>query len=86
MISKIKNYIFSACCALFCAVAALPVLAQEATVTPGTPTVPTIVSTEGLQVSLVNSLQGWVLIGLGVGIALVVVLLGWRWIRKFMGR
>lgn len=87
MINKIKNFVFSSAVALFCVASALPVLAQDPpAVTPQAPTVPEIVSTSGLQVSLVNSLQGWILIGLGVGIACVVVLLGWKWIRRFMGR
>lgn len=84
---KFTTYFMAAVAALFCGSAALPVLAQEgSTITPQAPTVTPIVDTAGLQTTLVTNLQSWVIIGLSVGIILLVVFLGWKWIRRFMGR
>lgn len=69
------------------AVASLPslVLADDTT-TPGAPTVSNIVDTSGIQATLVSALSEWIIIGLGVGITLVAVFMGWKWLRRFMGR
>lgn len=84
---KLTSYIMAAAAALFCGTAALPSFAQEqSAITPQAPTVTPIVDTTGLQTTLVSNLQTWVIIGLSVGIILLVVFMGWRWIRRFMGR
>lgn len=84
---KLSNWFFGACCALFCAMSALPVFAQESSaITPGTPTVDNLVSPSSIQTTLLTSLQSWILVGVGIGISVLVAFLGWKWIRRFMGR
>lgn len=81
---KLSNWFLGACAALFCAVSALPALAEDPPA--NAPTVDTLVDTSTLQSTLITSLQSWVLIGIGIGISVLVVFLGWKWIRRFMGR
>lgn len=54
------------------------------TITPASPTVTTLVDTTGLGNSLLSGMQSWLMIGLGVGISLFIIMVGWRWLRRFV--
>jgi hypothetical protein len=85
--TKFKNWFTGACVALFCVASSLPLLAEDpAAITPGTPTVDNLVSPTSIQTTLLTSLQSWILVGVGIGISVLVAFLGWKWIRRFMGR
>ena len=85
---RFSNWFFGACVALFCvASSVVPALAEEpAAITPGTPTVDDLVSPASIQNTLLTSLQSWILVGVGIGISVLVAFLGWKWIRRFIGR
>ena len=84
MLSKFRNKLFGWSVALACAVPA--VCFAEGEVTGGTPTTTPIVDTSTIQSTIITALGAWILIGLGVGISVLAVFLGWKWLRKFMGR
>lgn len=48
------------------------------------PTTSTIVDTSTIQSTIISAVGPWLLIGLGVGISVVVVWVGWSWIKKFI--
>lgn len=74
----------------FAASTSLPLLlagvsfGEDATITPAAPTVTTLVDTAGLGNSLLSGMQSWLMIGLGVGISLFIIMVGWRWLRRFV--
>ena len=84
MFARFRNFVTASAVAV---VASLPVLAfAQGENTLPTPTVTPMVDTAGIQSTLISALSEWILIGLGVGITLVGVFMGWRWLRRFMGR
>ena len=44
---------------------------------------PTIVTTNDIQGTIVTAIQPWITAGLGIGIAVFCIYLGWRLIRRF---
>lgn len=59
----------------------LSLFAQESEVP--TVTVPEVVQVSNIQAELVDAIRPWVAAGLGVGIAVFCLYLGWRLIRRF---
>lgn len=57
-------------------------LAQEAS-NGGTVTVTPIVDPTTVQSSLITSLTPWLTVGLGIGISVFIVYLGWRLLKRF---
>ena len=84
MLKKFRNIVYGASVALACGLPA--VCFAEGEVTGGTPTTTPIVDTSTIQSTIISALGAWILIGLGVGISVLAVFLGWKWLRKFMGR
>ncbi len=56
------------------------------TVTPAEPTITSLVDTTGLQTSILSEVVSWIGIGLAVGISVYLVFVGWRLMRRFLGR
>lgn len=56
--------------------------AQEGN-TGGTVTVTPIVDPTTVQSSLITSLTPWLTVGLGIGISVFIVYLGWRLLKRF---
>ena len=83
MLNKVKNLLMVAALAVF----SFPALAlaedsaagEQITFTP-------LVDASNMQSSITGALGPWVLAGIGVALAVVVVFLGWKWIRRFIGR
>ena len=73
-----KKYLFGALAVLASPVA---VFAED----PAAPavTVPDLVTVTDIQSDLVTAIQPWISAGLGVGIAVFCLYLGWRLIKKF---
>lgn len=66
---------------------AAPVVAfaQESTVTAGTVNMETqYIDTTTLRSNLLNTIQPWITLGLGVGFTIFAVWLGYRLIRRFI--
>lgn len=53
------------------------------TTTP-TITVSTLVQPEGIESGLVSNLADWAVIGLAIGVAVVVLSVGWKFLKRFM--
>lgn len=47
------------------------------------PTVTEIVDPDDIQLSLTTALGQWVTVGIGIGISVFVVYLGWRLLKRF---
>lgn len=47
-------------------------------------TINDVISTNDLQTTILNYVQGWIVVGVGVGLSVLVVYLGWRLIKRFM--
>lgn len=64
---------------------AVVALAQEGGAGGGAGVVnpPTIVTTNDIQGTIVTAIQPWITAGLGIGIAVFCIYLGWRLIRRF---
>lgn len=85
--NKMKNLLTKTSAALsFCAAAvACPALfAQESGVTPAEISPETLIKTTDLQQTIANSLTSWLGIGLSVGVSLLAVYAGWKWLRRFI--
>lgn len=72
-----KKFIFSA----LAIAAPVSAIAQDNTGTAVTP--PNIVNVSDIQGTIVTAIQPWVAAGLGIGIAVFCIYLGWRLIRRF---
>lgn len=57
--------------------------AQETGGNGGTVTVTPIVDPTTVQSTLITSVTPWVTVGLGIGISVFVVYLGWRLLKRF---
>lgn len=62
---------------------AAPSLALAQETTGGTVTVTPIVDPTTVQSSLITSLTPWLTVGLGIGISVFIVYLGWRLLKRF---
>lgn len=83
MFGKIKNLLALAALA----VCSFPALALAQDTSAGeTITFTPLVDASNMQSSITGALGPWVIAGIGVALAVVVVFLGWKWIRKFIGR
>lgn len=70
------------------ALSALPVVASGASVfaqegDAGAVNPPSIVTVTDIQGTIVSAIQPWVTAGLGIGIAVFCIYLGWRLIKRF---
>ena len=71
-----------------CGVAgALPVLASSVVALAedavGAVTTPSIVTVNDIQSTIVDAIRPWIAAGLGIGIAVFCIYLGWRLIKRF---
>ena len=79
-----KKYFTSVPVALLSFGSAASVFAQESpAVTPADPTLVSLVNAANVQQSILTQLVPWLEIGLGVGLSLLVVYIGWRLFRRF---
>lgn len=77
----LKKVLFPA--ALAVSLFPISVFAQESG-SVSAPTTTPIVDTAGIQSTIINAVAPWLILGLGVGISVVVVWIGWTWIKKFI--
>lgn len=84
MLTKFRNFVYGASVALACGLPALA-FAQESN-NGGTPTTTPIVDTSTVQQTIISALGSWILIGIGIGISCLAVFLGWKWLKRFIGR
>ena len=83
MIKNLKSKLTGALCAIPVALTSAAVMAQEAAVTPTSPVVDNLVDTTALRTTILNNIVAWLGIGLGVGLSLLIVYIGWRIFRRF---
>ena len=75
-----KKFLFSAAAI---AASSPALLFAEGENTGATVTPPSIVQVSDIQGTIVTAIQPWVAAGLGIGIAVFCIYLGWRLIRRF---
>lgn len=80
-----KRLFNNTCIALYTGAAALaaPVLAFAEDAVPQAPTVTTLVDPNQVQAQLTANLSKWVVVGIGIGISVFIVYLGWRLLKRF---
>lgn len=84
MIKNLKSKLTGALCAIPAVLTSAAVMAQEgSTVTPTSPVVDNLVDTTALRTTILNNIVSWLGIGLGVGLSLLIVYIGWRIFRRF---
>ena len=83
MLKKFRNFVYGASVALACG---LPALAFGQENNGGTVTTTPIVDTSTIQQTIITALGTWILIGIGIGISCLAVFLGWKWLKRFIGR
>lgn len=84
MLSKIKNKLIAGAAMVPAILTSAALYAQESSsVTPATVTVDNLVSTDSLRTTILNSVVNWLGIGLGIGLSILVVYIGWRLFRRF---
>lgn len=52
--------------------------------TPQTITPTELVNASGFQTSLLTTLQPWIVAGLGIGVTVFALWMGWKYIKRFM--
>lgn len=84
MLNKLKNKLIAGAALVPALVSSAVLYAQEGSgVTPATVTVDNLVSTDSLRTTILNSVVNWLGIGLGIGLSILVVYIGWRLFRRF---
>lgn len=76
-----KKFFVGAMCALPALASSASVFAQESD--SGQVNPPSIVTVTDIQGTIVTAIQPWVTAGLGIGIAVFCIYLGWRLIKRF---
>ena len=77
-----KKYLVSAA-VVAASVPSLVFAEGESTITPVAPTITPIVDVQTLQTNLLGQIQPWITAGLGIGLVVFAVYVGYRMIRKF---
>lgn len=78
---RIKSFLFGASCA----VASLPALVfgqEQQAITLGN-SVQQLVNPQDVQTQLTANLGNWLIVGIGIGISVFIVYLGWRLLKRF---
>lgn len=83
MIKNLKSKLTGALCAIPAVLTSAAVMAQDTAVTPASPVVDNLVDTSALRTTILNNIVSWLGIGLGVGLSLLIVYIGWRIFRRF---